>query len=92
MSKNYSNGIFLLFKPIVSEFITTACNNFFVVAITPYCNDFVAIAKIFSVVIDLFSGSVMCLNHVKYRHVNPKKKHTEHVTKCKIMLLIPTLV
>ena len=56
---------------LISEFITTASNNFFVVAITPYCNDFVVIAMNFSVVIDLFSCSVMCLNNVKYRHVNP---------------------
>ena len=47
-----------------------ACNNFFVVAITPYSKDFVVIATIFSTVIDLFSCSVMCVNHVKYRHVN----------------------
>ena len=84
--------IFLFFKPIALEFITTACNNFFVIVITPYCNDFVVIEKIFSVVIDLFSCSVMCLNHVKYGHVNPKKKHTKHKTEYKIMLLIPTLV
>ena len=82
----------MLYKTIASEFITAACNDFFVVAITPYCNDFVVIAKIFSVVIEILSGSVMCLNHVKYRHVNPKKKHTEHMTEYKIMLLIPTLV
>ena len=56
---------------LISEFILTTCNNFYVVAITPYCNDFVVIATIFSVVIDLFSCSLMCLNHVKYRHVNP---------------------
>ena len=56
---------------LISEFILTTCNNFFVVAITPYCKDFVVIATIFSVVIDLFSCSLMCLNHVKYRHVNP---------------------
>ena len=56
---------------LISEFITTACNNFFVVAITLYCNDFVVIATIFSIVIDLFSCSVICLNHVKYRHINP---------------------
>ena len=92
MFRNYCNVILLLFKSIASEFITTACNNFFVVAITPYCNDFVVIAKIFSVVIDILSGSVMCLNHVKYRHVNPKKKHTEHMIEHKIMLFIPTLV
>ena len=60
----------MLYKPISSEFILTACNNFFVVAITPYCNDFVVIATIYSVVIDLFSCSVMCPNHVKYTHVN----------------------
>ena len=60
----------MLYKPLSSEFVSTACNNFFVVAITPYCNDFVVIATIFSVVIDLFSCSVMCLNHVKYTHVN----------------------
>ena len=92
MFRNYSNVIFLLFKPIALKFITTACNNLFVVAITPYCNDFVVIAKIFSVVIDIHFGSVMCLNHVKHRHVNSKKKHTEHMAKYKIMLLIPTLV
>ena len=70
----------------------TACNNFFVVAITPYCNDFVVIATIFSVVIDLFSCSLMCLNHVKYRHVNPEKKRTEHMTEYKIMLLMLIIV
>ena len=63
------------------------CNNFFVVAITPNCNEFVVIATIVSVVIDLFSCSVMCRNHVKYRHDNLKKKHIEHVTEDKIMLL-----
>ena len=47
-----------------------ACNNIFVVAITPYCKDFVVIATIFSTVIHLFSCSVMCVNHVKDRHVN----------------------
>ena len=47
-----------------------ACNNFFVVATTPYWNEFLVIATIFSVVIDLLSCSVMCLNHVKYGHVN----------------------
>ena len=60
----------MLYKPLSSEFVSTTCNNFFVVAITPYCNDFVVIATIFSIVIDLFSCSVMCLNHVKYTHVN----------------------
>ena len=66
----YCNKIFLLDKPIASVFITTARNNFFVVAITPNCNDFVVIATMFSVVIDLFSCSVMCRNHAKYRQVN----------------------
>ena len=47
-----------------------ACKKFFVVAITPYCKEFVVIAMIITVVIELFSCSVMCLNHVKYRHVN----------------------
>ena len=60
----------MLYKLIASEFITMDCNNFFVVAVTPYCNDFVVIATIFSVVICHFSCSVMCLNHVEYRHVN----------------------
>ena len=87
MFRNYCNEIFLLYKPIASEFITTACNNFFVVATAPYCKDFVLIATICSVVINLFSCGVMCLNHVKYRHVNSKKKHTEHMTEYKIMLL-----
>ena len=44
----------MLYKLIASEFITTACNNFFIVAVTPYSNDFVVIATIFSVVIVLF--------------------------------------
>ena len=70
MFRIYCNEIFLVYKPIDTKFITTASNGFFVVAITPYYNDFVVIATIFSVVIDLFSCSVMCLNHVKYRHVN----------------------
>ena len=48
----------------------TACKTFFVVAITPYCKDFVVIATIITVAIELFSCSVMCLNNVKYRHVN----------------------
>ena len=84
----YCIVIFLLYKPIASEFITMACNNFFVVAITPYCNDFVVIATIFSVVIYLFSCSeIMCLNHVKYRHVNYYKKYIEHKIEYKIMIL-----
>ena len=70
MFRIYCNEIFLVYKPIDTKFITTACNNFFVVGITPYYNDFLVIATIFSVVIDLFSCSVMCLTHVKYRHVN----------------------
>ena len=32
----YCNEIFLLYKPIASEFITIACNNIFVGAITPF--------------------------------------------------------
>ena len=59
----------MLYKLIASEFITTACNNLFVVAVTPYCNDYVVIATIFSVVIVLFSCSVRCLNLVEYRQV-----------------------
>ena len=66
----YCNEIVLLYKPIASEFIKTTWYNLFVVAIKPYCNDFVVVTMIFSVVTDLFSCSVMCLNHVKYRHVN----------------------
>ena len=77
----------MLYKLIASEFITTARNNYFVVAVTPCCNDFVVIATIFSVVIVLFSCSVMCLNHVEYRHVNSEKKHIEHMTEYKIMIL-----
>ena len=87
MFRIYCNDIFLLYKPIASELIATACNNLFVVAITPYCNDFVAIATIFSVVKDLFSCCVMCLNHFKYRQINSLKKHIEHMTEYKIMLL-----
>ena len=87
MFRIYCNEIFMLYKPISSEFISTACNNFFVVAITPDCNDFVVVATIFFVVIDLLSCSVMCLNHVKYTHVNSWNKHTEHMIEYKIMLL-----
>ena len=60
----------MLYKLIASEFITTAGNDIFFVAVTPYCTDFVVIATIFSVVIVLFSCSVRCLNHLEYRHVN----------------------
>ena len=42
----------------------------FVIATAPYCKDFILIATIFSVVINLYSCGVLCLNHVKYRHVN----------------------
>ena len=70
MFRIYCIDIFLLCKPIALEFITMACNNFFVVAVTPSCKDFVVIATIITVVIELFSCCVMCLNHVKYRHVN----------------------
>ena len=87
MFRIYCNEIFLLDKPIASEFITTVRNNFFVLTIAPYCNDFVVIATIFSVVIDLFSCRVMCLNHVKYRQINSLKKHIEHMTEYKVMLL-----
>ena len=45
---------FLLYTVIAWEFITTACNNFLVIVITRYCNVFVVVATIFSVVIDLF--------------------------------------
>ena len=92
MSRIYWNEIFLLYKLIALEFIATAFNDFFVVAITPYCNDIVVIATIFSVVIDIFSCSVMCLNHVKYGHVKLQKKHTEHMTEYKIVLFKPTIV
>ena len=71
MLRIYCIEIFLLYKPIASEFITMACKKFFVVAITPHCKEFVVIAMIITVVIKLFSRSVMFLNHVKYRHVNP---------------------
>ena len=87
MFRIYCNDIFLLYKPIATQLIAMACNNLFVIAITPYCNNFVVIATIFSVDIDLFSCSFMCQTHVKYRHVNSSKKQTEHMTEYKIMLL-----
>ena len=71
MLRIYCIEILLLYKPIASEFIMMACNNFFVVGITSYSKDFVVIATIIAVVIELSSRSVMFLNHVKYRHVNP---------------------
>ena len=51
----------MLRKLIALEFIITAHNNFFDIAITPYCNDFVVIATIFSIVIGIFSCSVIWL-------------------------------
>ena len=65
MFRIYCNEIFMLYKVIASEFTTMACNNFFFVAVTPCCNDFVVIATIFSIVIVLFSCSVMCVNNVE---------------------------
>ena len=59
-------SINLLPRTLLQRLATT----FFVVAITPYCNEFLVIALIFSVVIDLFSSGVMCPNHLKYGHVN----------------------
>ena len=64
----------------------------FLFAITPYCKDFVVIVTIFPAVIDIFSWSVMCLYHVKHRHVNLLKKPTEHMIEYKIKLLKPTIV
>ena len=66
----------MLRKPIASKFTTMACNNFFNVAITPYCNDFVVIATIFPVVTSLFSYSACKLQH-KLRHQGPERSiHT----------------
>ena len=48
----------MLHKPITSEFITTACINFFVVAITPITMTLVVIAMTFFVVLSPFSCSV----------------------------------
>ena len=47
----------MLHKPITSEFITTACIDFFIVVITPITMTLVVIATIFVVVLSLFSCS-----------------------------------
>ena len=47
----------MLNKPIASEFITTACIDFFVVAITPITTTLVVIAMTFFIVLSLFSCS-----------------------------------
>ena len=44
----------MLHKPIASEFITTACIDFFVIAITPITTTLVVIAMTFFVVLSLF--------------------------------------
>ena len=54
----YCNENLVLHKPITSEFITTACINFFVVAITPITTTLVVIATTFFVVLSPFSCSV----------------------------------
>ena len=47
----------MLHKLIASEFITTACIDFFIVAITPITMTLVVIATIYFVVLSLFSCS-----------------------------------
>ena len=50
----YCNENLVLHKPIVSEFITMACIDFFVVAITPITTTLIVIATNFFVVLSLF--------------------------------------
>ena len=59
-------SINLLPRTLLQRLATT----FIVIVITLYCNKFLVIASIFSVVIDLFSSGVMCPNHLKYGHIN----------------------
>ena len=53
----YCNENLVLHKPIASEFITTACINLFVVAITPITTTLIVIATTFFAVLSLFSCS-----------------------------------
>ena len=53
----YCNENLVLHKPIASEFITTACIDFFVIAITPIITTLVVIAMTFFFVLSLFSYS-----------------------------------
>ena len=53
----YCNENIVLHKPIASEFITMACIDFFVVAITLITTTLVVIATTFYVVLSIFSCS-----------------------------------
>ena len=55
----YCNENKVWHKPIASNFITTACIDFFFITITPSYNDIVVIATTFFIVISLFSYSVV---------------------------------
>ena len=47
----------MLHKPITSEFITTTCIDFFIIAITPITMILVVIATTYFVLLSLFSCS-----------------------------------
>ena len=53
----YCNENLVLHKPIASEFITTACIDLFVIAITPITTTLIVIATTFFAVLSLFSCS-----------------------------------
>ena len=53
----YCNENLVLHKPIASGFITMACIDYFIVAITPITTTLVVIATTFFVVLSLFSCS-----------------------------------
>ena len=67
----YCNENLVLHKPIVSEFITTACINLFIVAITLITMTLVVIATAFLVVFSLFSCSERLLVDSNC-HLNPR--------------------
>ena len=60
----YCNENLVLHKPIASGFITMACIDYFIAAITPITTTLVVIAMTFSVVLSLFS----CRDINSYAH------------------------
>ena len=84
-------------KPIASDFITTACIDFFVIAITPYCNDFFRCIKFFFffLVVVLYSEELQEKRKEKQWTLIPIKSfvdlklHTFRPLSTKVCLLPP---
>ena len=52
------------FQLIASEFITTACIDFFIIAITPITLTLVVIATTYFIILSFFSCSEISLGHI----------------------------